>query len=67
MKLSIIKHTWVGLICFMSFCASAQVLPAKRELAEEYRYRQGKPYTEEKYFKHGLLDSVYRKLDAKVV
>ncbi|WP_299458578.1 hypothetical protein [uncultured Microscilla sp.] len=54
------------LLCFlwaMPFGAFAQLSPGKFDLDLELEHRQGRAYKEEKYYKHGKLDSVYRKWD----
>ena len=39
--------------------------PIELTWQEELEYRAGRHYTEEKYYKNGKPDSIYRKLDAK--
>ncbi|EAY24810.1 toxin-antitoxin system YwqK family antitoxin [Microscilla marina] len=54
------------ILCFLwavPFGAFAQRPSSKLDLKLELEHRQGRAFKEEKYYKNGKLDSVYRKWD----
>lgn len=58
----------INIICYFLWAIPlgifAQRPSSKYDLKLEFEYRKGRTYKEEKYYKNGKLDSIYRKWDA---
>ena len=55
---------WVQLLGWTS-TVFAQLKPGQFDMELELKYRVGKHYKEEKYYKNGVLDSIYRQWDTQ--
>lgn len=55
--------TIIYVLC--SSIAFAQIYPSKLSMDLELKYRKGKVYKQEKYYKNGKLDSVFRQWNRK--